>query len=318
MIAQRIAVSVPVVIGVAALVFFVMEIVPGDAVDVLAAQGDVTDAHRAEIRTQLGLDRSVWVRFGDFLADAARLDFGTSYRSRADGVTDLVRAQLPPTLQLTLASVLFGSLLGIGLGIVAALWRGTWIDRGAMFVSVAGISVPPFWLAIVLLLVFGVWLGWLPVVAGRTPGSLWEIVDPRTFRGLALPVLTLGLALAAGVARLVRSQMLEVLSQDYVRTARAKGLLPRTVILHHALRNALIPAVTLIGIQLGNLLGGAVVIEIVFARPGLGRLLVDAINENDLPVVQGIVLVIAVGYVAMTLLVDIAYRLLDPRLRTAT
>lgn len=311
---RRLIVSIPVVIGVAALVFLVMHLVPGDAVSILTNGQGLSASQVAAIRAQLGLNHNLAVQFVDFLSGAIHFNFGVSYQSGADKVTSLVMGRLPATLQLAALSMVFGSLLGIVLGVLAALWQDSAIDRLLMVVSVAGVSVPPFWLAIVLILIFGVRLQWLPVTATTTPSTFAQMFDPSTFSGLVLPVATLALALAAGIARLVRSQMLEVLSQDYIRTAYAKGLHQRRVIVRHALKNALIPAVTLIGIQFGNLVGGTVIIETVFGRPGIGRLLVDSITNKDMPVVQAIVLMVAVSYVGMNLLVDITYRVLDPRI----
>jgi peptide/nickel transport system permease protein len=199
--------------------------------------------------------------------------------------------------------------------VIAAMYRNSIIDQTSMVLSFAGVSMPSFWLGILLIFVFGVRLGWFPITSANTPHNLAQVLAPRTFPSLVLPAVTLGLALAAGIARLVRSSMLEVLRQEYVTTARAKGLREISVMQRHALRNALIPAVTLIGIQVGALLGGTVITETVFARQGVGRLVIAAIGSKDIPLVQGIVLLLAVIQVLMNLMVDLSYSVLDPRVR---
>lgn len=308
--------SIPVVLGVASIIFLVMRIIPGDPAEIIiGATPGATDEQIDQLRSQLGTDRPLLTQYWSFVTDAVRLDLGNSYQSGADGVTTMISEQLPSTLQLTVAAALVGSLAGVALGVVAAANRNSFIDRVCMLFAVAGVSVPGFWLGIVLILLFGVELGWLPVTSNNAPSSFAEVLDPSTFPSLVLPALTLGIALAAGTARLVRSSMVEALWQDYIRTARAKGLANRAVINRHALRNSLIPSLTLLGIQIGAILGGAVIIETVFARPGLGRLLVGAIGQKDIPVVQGVILFIAVAHILLNLVIDVSYGLLDPRVR---
>ena len=313
---RRMVTSIPVVLGVASIIFFVMRIIPGDPAEIIiGATPGATDEQIDQLRSQLGTDRPLLTQYWSFVTDAVMLDLGNSYQSGADGVTSMISEQLPSTLQLTVAAALVGSLAGVALGVVAAANRNSFVDRLCMLFAVAGVSVPGFWLGIVLILLFGVELGWLPVTSNNAPSSFAEVLDPSTFPSLVLPALTLGIALAAGTARLVRSSMVEALWQDYIRTARAKGLANRDVINRHALRNSLIPSLTLLGIQVGAILGGAVIIETVFARPGLGRLLVGAIGQKDIPVVQGVILFIAVAHILLNLVIDVSYGLLDPRVR---
>lgn len=313
---RRMVTSIPVVLGVASIIFFVMRIIPGDPAEIIiGATPGATDEQIDQLRSQLGTDRPLLTQYWSFVTDAVMLDLGNSYQSGADGVTSMISEQLPSTLQLTVAAALLGSLAGVALGVVAAANRNSFVDRLCMLFAVAGVSVPGFWLGIVLILLFGVELGWLPVTSNNAPSSFAEVLDPSTFPSLVLPALTLGIALAAGTARLVRSSMVEALWQDYIRTARAKGLANRDVINRHALRNSLIPSLTLLGIQVGAILGGAVIIETVFARPGLGRLLVGAIGQKDIPVVQGVILFIAVAHILLNLVIDVSYGLLDPRVR---
>lgn len=316
--ARRFIASIPVLAGVATLIFFVMRIIPGDPAEIMLSGGPgATEEEVQRLRHQLGFDEPLVRQYWDFLSNAVRLDLGRSYQAAGNSVTSLISDQLPATVQLTVAAALVGSLLGIGLGTVAATRRNSIVDRAAMLFAVAGVSIPGFWLGIVFILLFGVQLGWLPVTSSRAPDSFAAMFDPSTFSSLILPALTLGLALSAGVARLVRSGMVEVLWQDYIRTARAKGLGGRAVLWRHALRNALIPSLTLLGIQVGAILGGAVITETVFARPGVGRLLVGAIGQKDIPVVQGVILLIAAFHILLNLAVDLSYGLLDPRVRSA-
>jgi ABC-type dipeptide/oligopeptide/nickel transport system permease component len=255
------------------------------------------------MRQQLGLDLPLPVQFGRFLWGVIQGDLGKSFRS-GEPVAGLILRNLPFTIQLAVFSLGVAVLVGFVLGVTAAINRGTWLDMVAMTLAVIGVSMPSFWLAIMLLLIFALHLGILPAV-GMATG--WD--------GLILPSVALGLSAAAIIARLVRSSLVDVLVRDYVRTARAKGLRERTVVLRHALKNALIPVVTVLGLQFGTLLGGAVVVETVFARPGIGQLVVKAILEKDFPIVQGVVLFTATAYVIANFLVDVSYSWLDPRIR---
>jgi peptide/nickel transport system permease protein len=292
---------IPVLFGVSVIVFSILSFVPGDPA--LQVGGlDASPEDLAAIRQQLGLDRPVHVQYLYFIGNALRGDFGKSIRSNRPVLEEL-RSRIPNTVVLTAVAMLFAILFGTGLGILAAVRQYSLWDNLAMAAAMLGISVPIFWLGLMLMLLFAVQLRWFP-----TTGT-------GTTLHLVLPALTLGAASAAIIARQVRSAMLEVLRQDYVRTARAKGLQTRKVILRHALTNALIPAVTIIGLQFGYLLAGAVVTETVFAWPGVGRLLVDAIKFRDFPVVQATILWLALIFSTVNLAVDVLYGYLDPRIK---
>jgi peptide/nickel transport system permease protein len=294
---------------VAGGVFLLLYLTPGDPVSVILGP-DASPQQIAELRQRLGLDQPVLVQVVRWFGRRLVGDLGPSiYLNRPVLQTLLERAE--PTLMLTLLATLFAILLGLPIGIVSATRAGSWADLGAMLVAMGGISMPSFWVGLNLIFVFAVMLGVFPV-AGYQPLSrgLWE-----NLRYLALPAVTLGFAQAALLARMARSMMLEVLREDYVRTARAKGLAERTVVLVHALKNAMVPLVTVMGLTFAILMGGAVITEQVFNIPGLGRLLVQSVLRRDYPVVQGIVLVIAFNYVAINLLVDILYGFFDPRVR---
>jgi ABC-type dipeptide/oligopeptide/nickel transport system permease component len=300
---RRLVTLLPVLVGVTLLVFAMLHLIPGDPVRLLlgdeAAPEDV-----ARIRARLGLDQPVHVQFMRFAGHLLRGDLGTSLRSGIPVVVELGE-RLGPSLQLAAASVLVASVLGVLAGVVAAVRRGTWVDTLAMLGAVSGVSAPSFAVALVLILLFAVGLEWLPVAGYGTWGHL------------VLPTATLGLHYAAVIARLTRASMLEILHEDFVRTARAKGLAEGVVVYRHALRNALIPTVTIIGLQVGALLGGSVVVETVFAWPGIGRLVIDAVKLRDYPVVQGAVLYMALTFVLCNLAVDLLYGALDPRVRYA-
>jgi peptide/nickel transport system permease protein len=315
-IVRRLLAAIPVLVGVSVIIFAIMHIVPGDPGELLlASTPGTTPTQVHDLDHKLGVDRPLVEQYWTFVTGAVHLDLGKSYQSGSDAVTHLIAQQFPATLQLTVAALLFGTILGTALGVIAAMYRNSIIDQTSMVLSFAGVSMPSFWLGILLIFVFGVRLGWFPITSANTPHNLAQVLAPRTFPSLVLPAVTLGLALAAGIARLVRSSMLEVLRQEYVTTARAKGLREISVMQRHALRNALIPAVTLIGIQVGALLGGTVITETVFARQGVGRLVIAAIGSKDIPLVQGIVLLLAVIQVLMNLMVDLSYSVLDPRVR---
>ena len=249
----------------------------------------------------LGLDRPLAVQYVSFLANAGRGDFGASFRSRQP-VTQLIADEFPYTLQLAIGGFVVGLLLGGTLGIVAGVWPNGWIDTVCMTLAIAGLSLPSFWIGMILIQVFATQLGWVPVLG-------------TGFDALILPSISLGLFLAGGLARLVRNSIIEVMTQDYIRTAHAKGLTTVRVVTKHALRNAVIPPLTLLGIQFALLIGGAVVTETVFARPGIGHLLVLAVLEKDFPVVQGVVVLTTAAYVLINLLIDVAYGIIDPRVQ---
>lgn len=301
-ILRRLVAAIPVLFGVALLVFFMVRLVPGDPVDAMfAGQAEPSPEQRATMRRQLGIDGPLYRQFANFVGDATRGDLGVSFRSKRP-VVEEIQARLPNTIKLTVASLAVAVTLGVGAGIVAAVFRGTWIDGASMLVAILGVSIPGFWLGLMVILLFSVRLGWFPVAGAST------------WRHLVLPAVTLGVLASAVLARMTRSTMLEVLSQDYVRTARAKGLGEFIVVLRHALRNAAIPVVTIIGLQIGGLLSGAFVIEAVFAYPGIGLLAVNALQTRDFPMIQGIVLLVAVIYVLVNLAVDVIYGFLDPRI----
>jgi glutathione transport system permease protein len=301
MVVRRLIAMVPVLLIVAALVFSIIHLVPGDPV--LAMVG--AEAAREDIdlmRARLGLDRPLLVQFGAYIGGLAQGDLGRSIRSGRP-VFDEIAARMPRTL--TLAVVALGIAVGVGmvLGVIAAVYRGTWIDSLAMLVAIVGVSAPTFWIGLVFILVFAVELRWFP-----TGGS-------ESWRHVILPAATLGFHYAAVIARVTRSSMLDVLADDYVRTARAKGLAEWVVIVRHALKNALIPTVTIVGLQFGALISGSIVVEVVFSWPGLGLLLITALNSRDYPVVQACILTIATFFILVNLFVDTLYAAIDPRVR---
>jgi len=292
------------ILGVSVLVFAFLHLVPGDPIDHLAG-GEVTADQRKSLEKCMGLDKSLPAQFATFLGHVVDGSLGRQCPDpqKKPTVAARIKQVFPHTLLLALAGMIVAVILALPLGVIAAVKRGTWADTAATMASLGMIGVPTMLLAPVLLLVFFIWLGWLP---GPTETGLSALV---------LPAFAVGLHLMAMLARMTRSSLVEVLHEDYVRTARAKGLSERTVVIRHALRNALLPVITVAGLQFGSLLSGAIVIEKVFARPGLGLTLLDAIAERNYPVVQGTVLVIAVIYVLVNTLVDLAYGLADPRIR---
>lgn len=298
-----------VMIGVTVLCFFMLKVTPGDpATAILGVQASPQEVER--LRRSLGLDQPWFVQLGIWAGNVMRGDLGISYISKKP-VSELILTRLPVTLELTIFSMLLAILIAIPAGIISAVKRNTWIDYFFTGFSLFGVSMPSFWFGILLILVFSLWLGWLPA-SGYVP--LQRGIWPH-FRSLILPGLALGLFLAGVLVRFSRASMVETLVQDYIRTARAKGLSNRHILLGHALRNALIPTVTIVGIQFGALLGGAVIIETVFAFPGVGTMLLTAVNQRDYPVVMGVTLVIALLYTITNLLVDFIYMWLNPRIR---
>lgn len=298
---QRLSGACLVVLGVVSIVFLLIHLVPGDPVEIMLGES-ASVADRQALRAALGLDQPVRVQYLHYLGKLLQLDLGTSIHSRQP-VAELLQARLPATGLLAGVTLVLTLLLALPLGILAAVRRNTLWDAGAMGFSLLGVSIPNFWLGPLLIMLFSLWLGWLPV-SGQ--GGVASVV---------LPALTLGTGLAAVLSRMVRSSMLEVLHEDYLRTARAKGVPPLRVILHHALRNALLPVITLLGLQLGALLAGAVITETVFSWPGIGLLTIESIQSRDYPVVQACVLLISVTYVLVNLLTDLAYAWIDPRIR---
>lgn len=298
---RRLILTIPVLIGVATLVFSLIHLVPGDPAQAMLGEGAAPDDIR-ELRTRLGLDRPLLEQYVAFLRGFLVGDLGTSFRT-SQPVTSAIAERLPATLELALAAMAVAVAAAIPLGVVAAVWKGTAIDHAAMTVALAGISIPNFWLGPLLAIIFAVELGWLPV-SGR---GGWQ--------SLVLPAISLGAALAAILARMTRATLLEELRELYVRAARARGVSRARAILGHALRNSLIPLVTIIGLQFGAVLTGAVITETIFAWPGVGRLLIQSIGFRDYPMVQGCILLIAVVYVGVNLATDVLYGVLDPRIR---
>lgn len=307
-VARKLLAAVPVLLGATLLAFLILRLTPGDPARLVAGELASEDDVRG-IRHQLGLDRPFAVQYAVFLAGLVRGDLGRSIRTGRP-VLNEIGARFPYTFELALVSLAVSIAAGVAAGIAAAVRPNTVYDYGATLGALAGISTPTFWLGLLLMLAFSYYLGWLPA-SGRG-GPLWT---PAGWRSMLMPAVSLGAPSAAIIARLTRSSLLEVLRQDYVRTARAKGLVGRAVIARHALRNAVIPVVTVVGLRLGGLLGGAVVTEQVFAWPGIGALIVTAIATRDYPVVQGAMLTTAFVFVSVNLAVDLLYALVDPRIR---
>lgn len=300
---RRLFTSILVLFGISMLVFSVIHLVPGDVTMAILGRQKVTEEKVAELREQLGLNDPLYVQYGRYLSKALRGDLGVSIRNNLS-VSEAISEQLPSTFALALSALTVALIIGGILGMLAALRHGSWVDTFVMGLSVSGLSIPTFWMGLLLILFFSVKLKLFPSISS---GS--------SFAALFLPALTLGLPEAAVVARMVRASMLDVLNKDYIITARAKGLPERMVILKHALRNALIPVVTFVGLQMAYLLGGATIVETMFARQGIGRLAVQSIFNRDYPMVQGVVLVTATIYVLINTLTDITYVWLNPKIR---
>ena len=326
---RRLLELIPVFFGVLLVVFVISRLTPGDPAVVMLGEKATPEAV-AQLREALGLNNPLPVQFGRYLSRAVRGDFGRSIQSNERVVIDL-GTRFPATMELTFAAMLIASTVGVLTGVLAAARRNSWFDGVSMFIALFGFSMPIFWLGIMLILLFAWLLGWFPIsgrldltvdLARVTNFYLLDAALTRNWaalgnalRHLVLPAVTLSTVPLAIIARMTRSSLLEVLRQDYVRTARAKGLTERRVVFGHALRNAAIPVITVIGLNVGSLLGGAILTETIFAWPGIGRMVVDAIFARDYPVVQGAVLVIAVVFVVVNLLVDLSYAALDPRIR---
>lgn len=298
---RRLLSTAIVVLGVVVLVFLLIHLIPGDPVDVMLGES-ASAADREALRHQLGLDRPLAAQLGDYLGGLARGELGHSLQHRRP-IVELLAERIPATLELALAALAFTLVLALPLGLLAAVHRDTGWDRGAMAFSLLGVSIPNFWLGPLLILLFSVWLGWLPVSGRESPAAL------------ILPALTLGMSLAAVLSRMVRSSVLEVLGEDFIRSAYARGLSTRQVLTRHALPNALLPVITVLGLQLGTLLAGAVITEVVFGWPGLGSLTIEAIQSRDYPLVQACVLLISLSYVLVNMLTDLVYAWIDPRIR---
>jgi peptide/nickel transport system permease protein len=328
-ILRRVLLAFPILIGISLIVFLMLHSAGGDPAAVkLGARGDQESI--AALRHEMGLDRPLAVQYLDFLSGAVQGDFGRSYRSNAP-VAGEVFSRFPATIELSLVSILIGAAVGLTAGILAATKRGSLFDWAGTFGALIGVSVPTFWLGLILIIVFGVWLQWLPISGRVNPrlgadpnahfliaSSLLDgnwVIFKDALKHIILPAFTLAGWPAAIIARMTRASLLEAMDQDYIRTARAKGLEERQVVRRHAFRNALIPIVTVAGLELGGLLGGAVVTETVFAWPGVGKLTIDAISARDYQVTQGVVLLLGAVFVAINLLVDLFYAVIDPRIR---
>lgn len=308
-VVRRVLQLIPVLLLVSAIVFFVFRIIPGDAA-VMQLGVDADPAQVKVLRTELGLDKPLYVQYVLWLGGALRGDLGKSYLNR-QSVLSLVLEKFPATLELAVLGTLSSLIISVPVGILSAVRRGSWIDQISRALALAGYCLPRYWLAVLLILFFAVKVRWVPAA-----GYADAIQQPlANLRYAALPVISLAVTLAAIQMRYLRSSLLDVIAQDYVRTALAKGLTHRATILRHALKNALIPFVTVVGLEFANLLGGLVVIEQIFSWPGVGWLMIESITERDYAVVQGVVLLVTVSFVVINLLVDIGYAYLDPRIR---
>lgn len=331
-ILTRVSLVIPTFLGITFLTFILIRLVPGDPIEVRTGERGIAPERLAELRHEMGLDRPLWHQFLDYVGNVLHGDFGLSLITHNSVLSEFLTL-FPATLELALCAMLFATLVGLPAGILAAVKRGSLFDHGVMGLSLTGYSMPIFWWGLLLILFFSVGLGWTPV-SGRL--DLVYYVEPTTgfmlidtlmagdyeaFRSalghLVLPTIVLGTVPLAVVARMTRSAMLEVLGEDYIRTARAKGLDDGRVIGMHALRNALIPVVTVIGLQVGTLLGGAILTETIFSWPGVGKWLIESINRRDYPALQGGVLLIATSVILVNLLVDVLYGVLNPRIRHA-
>jgi peptide/nickel transport system permease protein len=330
-VVERILFMIPLIIGVAVVVFLAMRLMPGDPVDIMMGKGGAVSTGEMEnLRQEFHLDQPLIVQLGIFLKDLSHGDLGYSYLQKRP-VEDLIASRLPATIELALGALLVSLIIAFPVGILSAVKQNSWLDRLSMTGAFLGISMPGFWLGIVLLLLFSVKLQWLPVQGRLTHNVDLQIITgfyvldslittnqaalASSLRHLILPSITLGLPMAAVVARVLRSSMLETLRADYVTLARAKGAPEDRVVLRHALRNALIPTITVVGLQIGVLLGGNMIVETVFGWPGLGRMVVEAIFSRDFPLVQGSVMVYAFVFVVTNLIVDIVYTYLNPRIQ---
>lgn len=331
-LATRVGLIVPTFVGVTLLTFALIRVIPGDPIELLAGERGIDPARHAELRADLGLDKPLLVQYGIYIADVARGDLGESILTR-EPVLEEFLARFPATFELSVCAILFALAIGLPAGVLAAVRRGSAMDHTVMAISLTGFSMPVFWWALLAILLFSVTLGWTPVsgrisllyfiepVTGFMLIDSWLSNEPGAFKSavlhLVLPSVVLGTIPLAVIARMTRSSMLEVMGDDYIRTARAKGASPLRVVAVHALRNAAIPVVTIIGLQTGVLLAGAILTETIFAWPGIGKWLVESVHRRDYPVLQGGVLLVATTVIVVNLLVDALYGFLDPRVRRA-
>lgn len=298
-LSQRLLLFFPTLLGSLTLVFFLVHLIPGDPVEVMLGE-TVSSADKEGLRRAMGLDLPIGTQYLRFLQALAQGDLGRSLYQQG-GVAELVFSRLPATIELTLSAMGVALLIAFPLGILAAVKKNRWADRGALLFSLLGLAMPNFWLGPLLMIVFSIGLGWLPVSGRGGP------------QHLILPSFTLGMVMASILIRMIRSSLLEAINEDYIRTARAKGVSERKIWLKHALRNSLLPVITILGLQFGALLAGSIITETIFAWPGIGRLTIQAIQTRDYPLAQGCILVISTSYLVVNLLTDILYRLVDPR-----
>ncbi len=326
---KRVLTIIPVLLGVSILVFGFVRMIPGDPATIMLGER-ATPENIARVREQLGLNKPVYEQYAIFLGNALHGDLGRSVL-RQEPVTQEIIRRFPATIELTLGAILIALVIGIPAGIISAIRRGSWFDTFSMLIALTGVSMPIFWLGLMMIFLFAVVLHVLPTGGRLDSGTNFEAITNfllldtllkgdvvhfvQALRHLALPALALGTIPMATIARMTRSSMLEVLSADYIRTAHAKGLKERVVVVHHALRNAWLPVITVVGLQIGRLLSGAILTETVFSWPGIGRWLVDAIYTRDYPIVQGVTLLIAIVFVGVNLIVDLLYGWVDPRIR---
>jgi peptide/nickel transport system permease protein len=301
---RRLAAALPVVLGITIIAFLLVHIVPGDPAKIILFGTDATPAQLANLRRQLGLDQPLWQQYGDFLGQLLHGNLGTSYLTQ-NSVAHEILSRTPSTLELAFAAIVVAIVVGVPLGMVGGVFPGSVADRVARAISFLGVAIPYFFLALVLVLLFSVRLGWLPAI------------DNGKFSGLILPAISLGWGYAAILTRLVRGRLIEQYRSEYVKSARARGCTEWRVLLRHAIRNSSIPAITTIGLQFGNILTGAAITEVIFGRPGLGSFLATAITNKNIPVVQGAVVVIGIGYVLINLIIDLIVGAVDPRTRNA-
>ena len=307
-ILKRLLLAIPILVAVVTLVFFVVRMAPGDPAQVILGDSASQESLTA-LRTELGLDRPILVQYGEFLFSIIKGDLGDSI-IRKQSINSMIAEVLPYTIELTLAGVLVGVILGLPLGVFSAVFRNSAADYGVRIMSLLGLSFPAFYSGILLLLAFAVYLGWFPVISDPDMGNMGE----RLYM-LVLPAMNLGLIMMAYVVRSARSSLLETLGEDYIRTAKAKGLPGFIILYKHALKNALIPVITIVGLYLGVLVGNSVLTEIVFNRPGLGKLILSALDERDYSLLQGLMVIYAFIIVLVNLITDLTYGMVDPRIR---
>lgn len=308
-IGRRLLQVIPTIILIVTIAFFMVRFLPGNPIQAMLAYGPRNETVVNELKATYGLNRPVWKQYIEFLFSYLQLDFGISIARSGRSVTQMIAARIPHTLLLAFGGTLIAVILGVPAGIISAVHRDTMIDDGVMIGALLGVSTPSFWVGLILILVFGVWIPWFPTIGA---GNLSNPID--ALHHLVLPSITLGTFSASLIARITRSSMLEVLDKEYIQAARARGIAERSVIYRHAFMNASIPVVTIIGLFLGEAIAGTIVIEEVFARPGIGRLLLNGIFSRDYPVVQAATVVIAVTFTMVNLITDISYAYLDPKI----